>query len=250
VIDLHCHLDLYPDPQAVAQRCVALGMYVLSVTTTPSAWLGTKQLAPSGSRIRTGLGLHPQLAHERHGEVSLFSELLSEADYVGEIGLDGGPEFRSSWEIQLRVFRSILETCALQRRRPASIHGRRATTAVLDELERLPGAVTPVLHWFSGTPKELERAIKLGCWFSVGPGMLASAKGRMLVAGMPAMKVLTETDGPFARMPGGSAAMPWDVRLAEDALADVWGVPRDAVRSVIQDNLRALLRSAPPGTGA
>jgi TatD DNase family protein len=244
MIDLHCHLDLYPDPKAVAEKCVTLGMYVLSVTTTPSAWPGTNQLAPSGSHIRTGLGLHPQIAHERHGELSLFSELLPNSDYIGEIGLDGGPELRFSWDIQLRVFRSILELCAAQRRRPASIHSRRATKAVLDELEKQPGAVTPILHWFSGTPKELDRAIKLGCWFSVGPGMLASAKGRSLVEAMPAGRVITETDGPFARMPDGSPVMPWDVEVAEAGLANLWNMPGGAARVAVRDNFRNLLNEA------
>jgi TatD DNase family protein len=34
VIDFHCHLDLYPDPHAVARDCATRGIYVLSVSTT------------------------------------------------------------------------------------------------------------------------------------------------------------------------------------------------------------------------
>lgn len=41
MIDFHCHLGLYPNPPAVRDECVRQGLYVLSVTTTPSAWEGT-----------------------------------------------------------------------------------------------------------------------------------------------------------------------------------------------------------------
>ena len=77
MIDFHCHLDLYPDPVAVVEQCSKDGTYVLSVTTTPSAWLGTKRLALHAPRIRTALGLHPQIAHERIRELSLFDTLIA-----------------------------------------------------------------------------------------------------------------------------------------------------------------------------
>lgn len=41
LIDFHCHLDLYDNPQAVVTACGKLN-YILSVTTTPKAWFGTK----------------------------------------------------------------------------------------------------------------------------------------------------------------------------------------------------------------
>ena len=94
MIDFHCHLDLYPNHHAVRHECDRRCMHVLSVTTTPSAWRGTSALAAGSLRIRTALGLHPQLAAERKSELGLFETLLPEAPYVGEIGLDGAPELR------------------------------------------------------------------------------------------------------------------------------------------------------------
>ncbi len=104
MIDFHCHLDLYPDPQAIVRAADKAGIYILSVTTTPKAWRGTSALAKECARIRTALGFHPQLAHQRHHELALFEGLLPETRYVGEIGLDGTPEFREHAAIQRRVF--------------------------------------------------------------------------------------------------------------------------------------------------
>src|ERR1035437_1612235 len=100
MIDFHCHLDLYPDPQRIADECNNRGLYVLSVTTTPSAWKGTSALAGSHPRIKTALGLHPQLAHQRKSELALFEQLLPRTPYVGEVGLDGSPECKPYWADQ------------------------------------------------------------------------------------------------------------------------------------------------------
>jgi TatD DNase family protein len=239
VIDFHAHLDLYPDPLAAARECIARNLYVLSVTTTPSAWDGTAALTEGAPRIRTALGLHPQIAHERKGELPLFERLLPEVRYVGEVGLDGGPEYRRYWPDQEHVFTRVLDLCARAGGRIMTIHSRRAATQVLDALARQPGAGTAILHWFSGTQKELARAVDLGCWFSVGPAMLAGEKGRALAAKMPRDRVLTESDGPFAQV-DGRAAWPWDADKAVEMIAPIWSEPTDAVRHRLVSNLRRL----------
>lgn len=244
MIDFHAHLDLYPDPQATARECVARDLYVLSVTTTPSAWAGTAALARGAPRIRTALGLHPQIAHERKGELPLFERLLPRVRYVGEVGLDGGPEYRRHWPDQEQVFSCVLELCALAGGRIMTIHSRRAATQVLDALEAQPGAGIAILHWFSGTQKELSRAVDLGCWFSAGPAMLAGKKGQALVMKMPRNRVLTESDGPFAQV-DGRAAWPWDADRAVETLAQIWSEPVNAVRRQLLDNLRRLTKNSP-----
>lgn len=243
MIDFHCHLDLYPSPSSVVAECRERGLYVLSVTTTPSAWPQTSALPKNVSRIRTALGLHPQLARERKTELRLFDQFLPDTRYVGEIGLDAAPEFQEGWAAQIEVFDHILQACCRAGGRILSIHSRRAATAVLDRLENSPTAGTPVLHWFSGNIRELERAIELGCWFSVGPAMLVSDKGRSLVRRMPRQHVLTETDGPFAQS-RGRALMPWDVKDAIPTLGQIWGLAIDETQRLLDDNLRALVTSA------
>ena len=239
MIDFHAHLDLYPSPHATARECIARNLYVLSVTTTPSAWAGTAALTKGAPRIRTALGLHPQIAHERKAELALFEELLPQVRYVGEIGLDGGPGYRRYWPDQQRAFTRILELCERAGGRIMTLHSRRAATEVLDGLSAHPGAGTPILHWFSGTQRELRRAVDLGCWFSVGPAMLLGKKGRQLVLRMPRDRVLTESDGPFTRIDGRSA-WPWDVARAAESLAKLWSEPVEAVDRCLYANLKRL----------
>lgn len=244
MIDFHCHLDLYPDPSAVTDECIRRGLYLLSVTTTPSAWKQTADLARNSVRVRTALGLHPQLALEREGELLLFNKILPSTRYVGEVGLDGSLVLQATWKAQLRVFEHILKGCSDAGGRVISIHSRRAAGAVLDYLAAFPKAGTPVLHWFSGSIRDLDRAAGMGCWFSVGCAMLAGEKGRLLVKRMPQERVLTESDGPFAKL-NGNSVMPWSVEDAVVRLSDVWGLPKRSAQSLIAENFRRLcLRSS------
>lgn len=242
MIDFHTHLDLFSDPHAVARECSTQSIYVLSVTTTPSAWKGTSALAVPGSRVHTALGLHPQIAHQRRSELSLFDTYLPDAPYVGEIGLDAAPEFKKHWADQVAVFDHILQACSRAGGRTMSIHSRRATSVVLDRLEAFPSAGVPILHWFSGSRRDLDRAISLKCWFSVGPAMLLAAKSRDLVSYMPRGWILTETDGPFAQIDRRSV-MPWDVHRAAAQLSVLWKISLSDVDQMLNNNLRRLISS-------
>lgn len=243
MIDFHCHLDLFPDPSAIIAGCEQRGTHVLAVTTTPLAWDGNLALIGTKSHIQLAPGLHPELVPERYAELPLLLNLLARSRYVGEVGIDGGPNLRPHFAIQDRVFRSTLFQCQHLGGRVISIHSRAAATHVLDAIETHPNAGIPVLHWFSGSQSELARAIELGCWFSVGPGMLRSKKGMLLAGTMPRNRVLTETDSPFVQN-RGVPLMPWDVESAEQALADCWSLPTAEVTSQIMRNFKTLTAKA------
>lgn len=239
MIDFHCHLELYKDPAAEAERCASAGIEILSVGTTPSAFNGTLSIGQKHQNIRTALGFHPHLAAQRMAELAIFDEFLPEASHVGEVGLDGAPEHKKSWNQQIEVFSHILRQCASLGGRLISVHSRRAASDVLDLLEEYPSSGTPVLHWFSGTQKELSRAIEIGAWFSVGPAMLHSKRGRDLASAMPHDRLLTETDGPFAMILNRPLA-PGEVGLACSALGKIWGCDVEVAKIRLWSNLRNL----------
>ena len=66
-------------------------------------------------------------------------------------------------------------------------------------LSRRPGGATHcacILHWFSGDGDELHRAVRAGCYFSVGPRMVATKRGREYAKQIPLDRLLLETDDP------------------------------------------------------
>lgn len=241
LIDFHCHVDLYPDPPAVIAKCDRLGIRTLAVTTTPKAWPQNKKWTERSTHVRAALGLHPQVVAEREHELPLFEQYFSEARYIGEVGLDAGPQHYRSFDAQMRVFRRVLELSASSTGRVLSVHSVRATSKLLDAVEEfLPlGSSTLVIHWFSGTKAEARRAAELGCYFSINHAML-QGKREDLVQCLPSERLLTETDGPFTKT-GDQPSQPADVAETVTRLASVLNKPREAVASLLISNLRTLV---------
>lgn len=242
LVDFHCHLDLYPDHEALVRECDRLEVFTLAVTTTPRAWRRNQELASRTRYVRTALGLHPQLVATHATEIALWEEFLPDARYVGEVGLDAGPRFYRSLDRQKQVFERILRRCAASGGKILTIHSVRAATPVLDMLEQhLPrdrGAA--VLHWFTGTKAEAKRAIELGCYFSINIEMLKNPRHAILVAELPHDRLLTETDGPFVKGDTGNMR-PRDVAQTLASLAHLLGLEEETIASRIQGNLKQLV---------
>jgi TatD DNase family protein len=245
LVDFHCHLDLYPSLESAVNEAEEAGIYTLAVTTTPKAWPRNYELTCHSRHIRAGLGLHPQLVAERHDEIALWESYLPQTRYVGEVGLDAGPQYYRSFDLQKQVFERILKQCAKAGGKILSVHSVRAATPVLDLIETClpPSKGHVVLHWFTGSKVEARRAAELGCYFSVNAAMLTKEKGRDLVATLPLERLLTETDGPFTQI-DGRPTRPADVESAIGVLANLCQFTPDVMAMAVETNLRALLNAA------
>jgi TatD DNase family protein len=243
-VDFHCHLDLYPDHAAAISQAEDAEIYTLAVTTTPKAWPRNRDLTRDKRFVRAALGIHPQLVAEREHELLLWEQYLAETRYVGEVGLDAGPRFYKSLDQQKRVFRSVLERCADAGGKILTVHSVRSTATVLDMVEQhLPldrGIV--VLHWFTGSHSEFQRALNLGCYFSINGDMTRSARGKSLIIDLPIDRILTETDGPFTTNLG-RPSQPSDVIVTVKEIAKLRGTDSLAIAIAIRSNLSHLLRS-------
>jgi len=241
LVDYHCHLDLYPRCEDVFRECAERNISVLAVTTTPRAWLKNKELAQNASSIRVALGLHPQLAADRSSELQLFEQYLPEASFVGEVGLDAGPRFYHSLDVQLQLFERILNLCAAAGRKVLSVHSTRTASHVLRLVAKhnTDNRLAVVLHWFNGSKAQAKQAVELGCYFSINERMLSSPAGCAIVSSLPADRLLTETDGPFVTVEG-RPARPSDVEAALEHLAAVRNISADAARSLIAANASTL----------
>lgn len=241
MIDLHSHLDLYPDGLALAQEVNRRNEFTLVVTTSPRAYRATSRVFQGLRNIKVGLGLHPEVAVAKQGELDDLVDGIAKARFIGEIGMDGSPRFRASLSVQESIFRAALSECGRHPGKVLSIHSRGAERRVVELLATTSHAGVPLLHWFSGALAELENAVRIGCWFSVGPAMLDGEKGRALVARMPFNRVLPETDGPFTSV-GGKPLQPWDAWSIRERLAEIWDMPLDEVGDQLRQNLHQLLR--------
>jgi TatD DNase family protein len=243
LVDFHCHLDLYPDHQAAVTGADEAGVFTLAVTTTPRAWPRNHELAQRTKHVRAALGLHPQLVEKHASEIELWDKYLPETRYVGEVGLDAGPRFYKSLDLQKQVFQHVLQRCAEAGGKVVTVHSVRATKAVLDHVEAfLPSSKGKVvLHWFTGSKSEAQRAVELGCYFSINAAMLGNARHAAAVAIIPPYRLFTETDGPFTKT-GERPSRPTDVAVVVNSLGRLYGMSTSEFAATIQENLRTLLQ--------
>ncbi|MFN0279186.1 MAG: Qat anti-phage system TatD family nuclease QatD [Pyrinomonadaceae bacterium] len=243
LVDFHCHLDLYPEFERLIVECENNKIRTLAVTTTPRAWPRNRDLIKNLQYVRPALGFHPQLVDQHfQSELTLWESYLPETYLIGEVGLDGGPNFVKNFDYQTRVFRRILECCAVAGGKVLSIHSIKAAGAVLDLIKELNSPSNKyVFHWFSGTIGDLSRAVEFGCYFSVNSAMLASTKGKQIVKSIPIDRLLTESDGPFVTTRSGSPATPKDTSDAMSEIEALLGVDRIELSKRINTNLQCLV---------
>lgn len=243
--DFHCHVDLFPDPVALIAACERQRLVTLAVTTTPKAWAQNRRWTAASRYVHAALGLHPELVGERHIEIGLIEQLLPETTFLGEIGLDGSPEYREHWHTQKQVFARTLAAAQQLGGRVASIHSRRAARDVLLCLAEhtTPQRLLPILHWFSDSTAVAREAAEQGCYFSVNHRMLDTRSGVAVIQALPAERILTETDAPFTGGHKGENEPP-DVVTTVKRLAQIRKVTVEAMASLVAANAARVLAFA------
>jgi TatD DNase family protein len=248
MLDAHCHLDLYPDPSKTAADAENAGVFTVFVTNLPSAFDVAYPNTARFRKVRIAVGLHPLNAdlHTEH-ELSRFRQLVRKTSFIGEVGLDFSRDGLAMRDKQLSSFRFVLQ-CLENAAKFVTIHSRQAESVVLDLLEE-HYAQPIVFHWYSGTVRDLDLAIKRGHFFSINPSMFRSKKGRSLIERIPRDRILTESDGPFINV-GSRRIVPADVHLVERGLAEVWAMDSLAVRSRVAKTFHQLLKPLQNGATA
>ncbi|MBF0895776.1 MAG: TatD family hydrolase [Atopobium sp.] len=232
--DAHVHANLMDSPLNVARSSNEAGLGLFTCGVTPHDYL---ELAPqlSQNNIRVGLGAHPWYISDgrvTQKDIELLLELMEQTPYLGEIGLDFSSRYcvDGLQELQVKAFTKICKCAAELSRngqpRVLSMHTVRSVDAVLDILEQTGAAQAciPIIHWFSGSSDELQEAIKLGCWFSVGELSLKTKRGREYAKVYPKDKLLTETDLPSSDQTNiGSADIVDSLKRALSGLSEARG---------------------------
>lgn len=231
-LDLHAHIHVGISSEDVRR----LGAVVFAATRS----LAEAQQA-SGRHddlVVWGVGSHPGLARSHTTfDPAMFSNLIARTAFVGELGLDASAKI--ALERQGTTLAAALDVLA-ETPRITSLHSYRATNEVLDALTQRPVSGV-VLHWWLGSAAATQRALDLGCYFSVNAAMFRRPS---VLRQIPLSRILTETDHPYGDVSGPQPQRPGNVIPVEHAVARLHGLTPDEVRRHMWANLNALVREA------
>lgn len=195
MIDVHCHFDMMPNPEAYVRQKEEMGDVVIGMTNLPSHFQMGQPYIMHYKHIRLGLGFHPLLAAENKNELPLFKRMVDETSYIGEIGLDFSREGYASKEEQIIVLKEILTTLR-GKRKIVSVHSRRAEKELLRLLIEYK-IENVIFHWYSGSVNLIPAILERGYYFSINEAMTLSHSGKSIIEKIPRDRILMETDAPF-----------------------------------------------------
>ena len=195
MIDVHCHFDMMPNPEAYVRQKEEMGDVVIGMTNLPSHFQMGQPYIMHYKHIRLGLGFHPLLAAENKNELPLFKRMVDETSYIGEIGLDFSREGYASKEEQITVLKEILTTLR-GKRKIVSVHSRRAEKELLGLLGEY-NIENVIFHWYSGSVSLIPAILERGYYFSINEAMTLSHSGESIIDKIPQDRILMETDAPY-----------------------------------------------------
>lgn len=254
LFDTHAHLadkHLAADLPGVIERAKAAGVTrVLAVGTTAADSRQCLALANQHEGVSASAGIHPNNAGEAQpGDWDEVVLLASENRVValGETGLD-----RYWKDVPLPVQQDYFDRhirLSQQTGLPLVIHLRETGAEILAMLRaaRQRGPLRGVMHSFTGTADEADEFLALGLHISFA-GMVTFKKSddlRAVAAGIPADRLLVETDSPYLSpepFRGQRPNEPARVVHTAECLAQVRGVSLANFAEQATANAEALFR--------
>ncbi len=191
------------------------------------------------------MGLHPTSVKEDYlFQLDHIESLFNERKFiaVGEIGID------LYWDKfflneQIIAFRRQLKF-AIEKNLPVAIHSRESFPEVFSVLEEFRGEkLNGVMHAFTGTVKDAEKAIDLGLYLGIGGIVTFKNSGldQVIKETGPGNLVL-ETDAPYlAPAPfRGKRNESSFIPLINRKLAEIFGMNEEEIAAIIFENTVSL----------
>jgi len=253
-VDSHCHLD-FPElsaelPQLLAAMRENDVTHALCIGVDLPAWPGVLAIAQSHANLYATVGVHPDYTDTPEPSIADLVA-MAQADKVVAIGETGLDYYRLEGDLewQRKRFRTHIRA-ARETGKPLVVHTRSAaddTIAIMRE-ERA-GEAGGVMHCFTETWAVAEAALDLG--FHISFSGIVTFKNAVelkeIARRVPLDRMLIETDSPYlAPVPfRGKRNQPAWVRYVGEAVAQLRGVPVDAIARATSDNFFRLFKIAP-----
>jgi TatD DNase family protein len=247
IIDVHAHLDLFDETELrkVLENAKNSGVeYIITNSVDLETAKKSLLLSKKDSIIKVALGIYPEdaLSIERENfskeDFIEFKKLVLENKKnvvaIGEIGMDFYHGKKENKKEQETLFREQLEL-AKKLDIPALIHTRGAEAEILEVLKDY-SEVKKVLHCFCGNMKLVEKASKLGCYFSIPCSLERMQNFLELLKIAPQEKILTETDSPYLSPFKGKQNEPAFITETIKVISKIWKISEEETEKIIEEN--------------
>lgn len=200
------------------------------------------------------IGIHPENAKYKFDieeQINKLEELYllnkEKIISIGECGLDYYYESTNEIKkVQKELFIAQIEL-ALKLDLPVMMHIRDAHLDAIEIISEYRHTnLKFIVHCFSANSEELERYLKLNCYYSVGGASTFKANNslRETIKKIPLDRLLTETDAPWlAPVPyRGKTNYPHYVIVINEFLANLFEISFDELNSNLMNNVYSVFK--------
>ena len=222
--DVHVHLqdkrfgETWEDVERYLERAREQGVVKFVCDgTSPADWKRTAEIAQRFENVFPSFGVHPWNVGKISGDwTPILRDLLDNfvakdgetRAALGEVGLDFivrdcDEDAKKAQEDVLRAQLQLANDLAI----PTTLHSVRANERLLKIMAEYPKVPVWLLHGWTATQEEVDRALELGAFFSFSRRSVdeKAKRARATILSVPRDRILLESDGPILLPPDGYA---------------------------------------------
>jgi len=235
LIDTHAHVgfpELLNDIEAVIARADKEGVTIVNCCLSPQELEATQKF----KKLYLSIGCTPYRLQDFGTQYKLIRDNIDDLVVVGEIGLDyHWVKETEGREKEKENFLKLLEL-AKEYDKPVLIHSRNAERPALDILEK--SGARAIMHCFSGSLQEAERAIGLGYLISIPTNVARSKQKQEFARKLPLESIVLETDAPYLAPEPKAVNEPANIVHSARTIAELRGIKFEEVASQTTKNAR------------
>jgi len=246
--DAHIHLvDLNERQPGFASKTLRFPWRGAAASHDPAEFLQSEELREKLPPTLAGFGIHPQNPDMRNAD--FLSSLCNERkiQFIGEAGFDFfgdvPPRSRSPEAIRRQTEAFLFQvSLAVRAQLPLVVHLRKATDVFMAYGRELGSIPSVILHCWPGRLEEAKMILKKGvnAYFSFGTPLLRDSKHAMeSPTGLPATRVLSETDAPWQPPHGAAWTRLEHIADVVDKMAKVLQMESKEIEPILEKNFAA-----------
>ena len=246
LIDAHVHLDRYGERLNLALAEIKeYQVFTIAVAMDVPSYKCSLEIAELCELVLPTFGVHPRRAPEYADRLTELRPFIEQSPAIGEIGLDfHWVKDASQYPAQLKVLEYFL-AAAREQKKIVNLHTKGGEKKILDLLEHYD-LKRAIIHWYSGPIDILRAMAQFGAYFTIGVEVLYSDAIRAIAKQIPDHLLLTETDNPGGlKWLKGVIGMPEEIEKVVEAIAELQGLPSEAVARTVHENFLRLIGDDP-----
>jgi len=245
LVDCHCHLafdQFDSDRELVVRRARDENILIVNSSVGPEEAEAALNLTKKYENVYWTLGLSAsELEAQKVAEtVNLIKKHRKEVIGLGEVGLDYyWVKDEKDQQTERHHFKEFIEL-SIELDLPLIVHSRDAEEDCITILRKY--GKPALFHCFSGSLKQAEDAVSLGCLISIPTNVVYVKSRQRLARDLPLKSLVLETDAPYLSPTPKTRNEPVNVIKAAEKISTIKKITPEDVAQQTTENAKRFFR--------